>query len=110
MRRLFSLNAGCTRWRRRRRSKGTSHGGLRAEHELESRLPLVLVHAGLREAHRLDVGVTADLAGPPLARDLGCRVAQPKVVQERARVLDAHGRGEAAAAGRPQIGHQPDHA
>ena len=89
---------------------GVAGRALRAEDELDGRLHLVLVHAGPGEPHRFDVGVAADLTRPPLARELGLRVTQAKIVQERARVLDALGRREAAGAGGAEVGHQPDHA
>ena len=88
---------------------GVARRALRAEHELDRGLHLVLVHAGLRIAHRLDVSVAADLAGAALARQLGRRAAQPQLVHDRRRILDAHRRREPAPARRAQVGDEPDH-
>ena len=49
---------------------GIARRAVLLEHELERRLHLVLVLPGPGIAHRLDVGVAADLAGAALARQL----------------------------------------
>jgi len=75
---------------------GVARGAALSEDELQGRLHLVLVLPRPREAHGLDVGVTADLAGAALAGQLLGRPAEPQLVQDGPRVLDTHGGGEAA--------------
>jgi hypothetical protein len=89
---------------------GVARRALGPEDELDRRLHLVLVHAGPRVAHGLDVGVAADLTGTTLPRQLGGRAAQAQLVDDRARILDPHRRREAAAAGGAELDGQADHA
>src|SRR5207245_7116930 len=76
------------------------------EDELERRLHLVLVESRPRIAHRLGVGVAADLARAPLARELGGRAPEAHLVQDGPGVLEADRRRIAASAGPTQLDDQ----
>jgi hypothetical protein len=63
---------------------------------------------GAGEAHRLGVGVAADLAGAALAGQLVRRAAQPHLVEQGPGILDA-GRGDEAAHAHPaHLRDEPD--
>src|SRR6185369_17529496 len=78
-----------------------------AEHVLERRLYLIFVEPGPRVTHRLDVPVAADLARAAMSRQLRSRAAQSQLVEDRPRILDAHGRCEDPRARGAQIADQP---
>ena len=85
---------------------GVARRAVDAEHVLERRLHLVLVHARLRIPHRLRVAVAADRARAAKPHELGVGLAQTEIVQQRPGVLDPHRRREPAGARRPQLGHE----
>ena len=85
---------------------GVAGGAALAEDELQRRLHLVLVLARPREAHGLDVGVAADLAGAALAGQLLGRAAQAQLVEDGPGILDARGGREAAHPDPAHLRHQ----
>src|SRR5882762_7580189 len=93
--------------RRHDRRVGVARGAVDAKDVLERRLHLVLVHPRPGVAHGLGVGVAADRARAAQARDLRGRLAQPQVVQQRARILDPHRSRETPRPRAAQLGDEP---